>query len=192
MSNTGHIPRPHDGLLLCGIDGTNPLGFFSAIGTFRLLSLKNGANIKMAWSISDGTWRPILFGVQVPIAELGNELHSALTKLDKSVWLLDRKLPFSAARLRQESRGAVDSASGKHRDRLDSIASLGIECYEDDKGNFRDTALRMVRSGDASGQGLLAYGKRILESTTAKELLSAITEVWQYQDRQCDFTMGSY
>ena len=43
----------------------------------------------------------------------------------------------------------------------------------------------MVRSGDSSGQGLLAYGKRILELTTAKELFSTIAEAWQYQDRQC-------
>ena len=44
--------------------------------------------------ISKWTWHPIVFGVQVPMAQLGNELHAAVTKLEKSVWLLDRKLPF--------------------------------------------------------------------------------------------------
>jgi hypothetical protein len=62
---------------------------------------------------------------------------------------------------------------------------LGVESYVDDQANFKDTALRMVRAGDSAGQGLLAYGKRILDSTTAADIQTVISDTWRYQDRQC-------
>ncbi len=43
----------------------------------------------------------------------------------------------------------------------------------------------MVRSGDSTGQGLLAYGKRILESTTEKQLQDAVDSEWLHEDEQC-------
>jgi hypothetical protein len=182
--NVDDTPDRHDGQPLGGLDGTNPLGFMAALGAFRLLSLTH-PNVRMAWRIEDGTWHPALFGFQVPIAEFGNELRVALGKVDQSVWSLDRKLPFSASRLREEACSAVAGASWNDRERADAVASLGVECYCDDKGNFEDTAFRMVRSGDSKHRGLLFYGKRILESTTARQLQQAITGVWQYEDEQC-------
>jgi hypothetical protein len=183
-NNHGAVPQSHDGVLLCGLDGTNPLGFLAAIGAFRLLSIENSC-VTMTWQLFNGTWRPTLFGIQVPLTQLGNELHTAIGKLDKSVWSLDKKLPFPAAQLRDEGCNAVRAASSTSRGLADSIASLGVECCIDDKANFKDTALRMVRAGDSAGQGLLAYGKRILDSTTATEIQNVITETWLYQDKQC-------
>jgi len=183
--NTGNTRKPEEGVLLRGLDGANPLGFLAALGAFRLLSVEHALGTTMGWQMSDGTWHPVVFRISWAIEELGTELHSALCRMDKSVWLLDKKLPFSASRLRQEASSAAHSASGNNRTRADFIASLGVECRHDDDGNFEDTALRMVRSGDSSGQGLLAYGKRILESTTAQQLQLAVTDVWQYQDQQC-------
>jgi len=184
-NNTGNASQPQEGLLLSSLDGTNPLGFMAALGALHLLSIKTGVGIKMAWRISDGAYHPIVFGIQVPIAELGNELHAGLVKLDKSVWSLDNRLPFPASHLRQEACSAALVASSKDRERADIITSLGVECYHDEDGSFKDTAFRMVRSGDSKGQGLLAYGKRILESTTAQELQRSVAEVWQYEDDQC-------
>jgi hypothetical protein len=171
-------------VLLSALDGTNPLGFLAALGAFRLLSIEN-SRVTMTWQLFNGTWRPTLFGIQVPLDQMGNELHAAIGKLDKSVWSFDKKLPFAAARLRQEACNAVRTVSSTSRGPADAIAALGVECYVDAKGNFKDTALRMVRAGDSSGQGLLAYGKRILDSTTATEIHNVITEAWLYHDRQC-------
>jgi hypothetical protein len=173
-----------NGLTLDGLDGTNPLGFMAALGAFRLLSATH-PTLKVAWQVSDGTWHPSLLGIQIPITEFGTELFDALSKLDKSVWSLDKKLPFSASHLRDEAYSAVVATSCQNRERADAVASLGVECHCDDEGNFEDTAFRMVRAGDSVGQGLLAYGKRILESTTAQELQHAVTCEWQHEDDQC-------
>ncbi len=171
-------------MLLCGLDGANPLGFLAALGAFRVLALSR-PNLTMLWKSGDGTWRPALRGLEFPIEELGDRLLRSLRELDRSVWSLDKKLPFAGERLRSEAALAAGTASLENRQRADLLAALGVECFRDDKGDFEDTALRMVRSGDSTGQGLLAYGKRILESTTAEELQEAATSVWQYQDEQC-------
>lgn len=183
-ANYENIPQTQDGVLLGGLDGTNPLGFLAALGAFRLLSIDNSC-VTMSWQLSNGTWHPTLFGIDVPLAQLGSELHTAIGKLDKSVWSFDKKLPFAAARLRQEACNAVSGASSVNRGLADAIAAIGVESCIDDKENFKDTALRMVRAGDSAGQGLLAYGKRILDSTSPSEIQAAITDTWLYQDKQC-------
>lgn len=52
--------------LLTGLDGTNPLGFFAALGTLKILheqSIAENAPLpRLAWE-NDGRWRPRLWGV---------------------------------------------------------------------------------------------------------------------------------
>jgi hypothetical protein len=183
-NNQDSLPQADDGVLLCGLDGTNPLGFLAALGAFRLLAIEN-ACVKMSWQLFSGTWRPTLFGIRVPLAQLGTELRTAIDKLDQSVWSIDKKLPFAAVRFRQEARNAVHAASSTSRNLADAIASLGVECLPDKDGDFEVTSLCMVRSGDSKGQGLLAYGKRIIESTTWQQLQQAVVSEWLHEDDQC-------
>lgn len=173
-----------DEVLLCGLDGTNPLGFLAALGAFRLLAASN-PTLLMLWKQADGTWRPAFRSLGVPVDQLGSTLFTVLGGLDKAVWSLDKKLPFAGERLRAEAARAAATATTDSRETCDLLASLGVECCRDDKGDFEDTALRLVRARDSTGQGLLAYGKRILESTTAQELQDTVMFVWQHQDKQC-------
>jgi len=172
-------------VVLAGLDGTNPLGFLAAIGTLRLLSLNADHETRMSWKQLHGSWRPAFFKAGLDLKDMGALLRAAVSMLDKSAWSLDKKLPFAAAQLRAEALSAASVATVHNRDRVDLIAALGVDCFTDDNGNFKDTALRMVRAGDAAGQGLLAYGKRILEVTTSDEIQSATTEAWRYDDKQC-------
>lgn len=174
-----------ESLVLTGLDGANPLGFMASLGAFRLFSMKLGDAVKMAWRISAGTWHPILFGTEFSISEAGNELHRILEGLGDSVWNLEQKLPFAAARLRQFARSLALSASLNDRGPIDLVASFGVECIEDERGDFKATALRMVRAGDSAGQGLPAYARRNFDSTTPDDLTSAIRAVWKYNDPQC-------
>jgi hypothetical protein len=186
MTSNHNLPQQHDNTSLSGLDGTNPLGFLAALGVFCLLSKEN-SSLTMAWQLADCTWRPNLFGNKVPLTQLGTELHDAIAKLDKSVWSFDKKLPFAAARLRQEACNAVGSASITERGLADEVASLGVECWVDKDGDFEATSFCMVRSGDSTGQGLLAYGKRVLETTTESQLQQAVSSEWMYEDDQCAF-----
>jgi CRISPR-associated endonuclease/helicase Cas3 len=184
IGTASQTPLPGDGLLFRGIDGTNPLGFLAAVGAFRLLSQPH-ASLKMGWRFVDGAWRPALFGLHMQFAELGSELHAALQTLDKTSWSLDKKLPFPLARFRNAALQASISTSAADRTVADDLACLGSECVQDKDGDFGVTSFCMVRSGDSTGQGLLAYGKRILETTSAEQLQQTVTGPWMYQDDQC-------
>ncbi len=51
----------HQGLLLAGLDGSNPLAFLAALGTLRALSLAwPDRNVKMAWTQHSAAWRPVI------------------------------------------------------------------------------------------------------------------------------------
>ena len=58
---TNQMQRIGEGLLLKGLDGSNPLAFLAALGTLRTLSLVwPEKKVKMSWVQYAGTWRPIL------------------------------------------------------------------------------------------------------------------------------------
>jgi len=182
--HTNHPPA--DGLLLSGIDGTNPLGFLSALGVLRTLDIQDEQNpVKMQWESSDVSWRPRVFSKASNIEELLESLKAGLEKADSSIWTLDKRLPFKAEKFRQAVVEAVEESSKHSRDRIDMLAALGVDSLTDKNGVFKDTSLRMVRAGDSAGNGLLAYGKRILDETKASDLRAATTESWTYQDEGC-------
>lgn len=177
--------HPTDGgLILPGLDGTNPLGFLATLGILRVLTLQKHG-VKLSWHLSSGTWRPELFGVRVSLPDLGAELHSGIRNLDHSAWSIDKKLPFEARVLRQHAENAVGTASRTCRQKADSLASFGADCFVDIDGAFEKTDLCMVRAGDSAGQGMTAYGKRIIETILVKQLQQAIEASWLYTDDQC-------
>ncbi len=184
--NTDYARQPQDGLLLEGLDGTNPLGFMAALGVLRILSVSKDG-VKLAWTLSSGTWRPELFGVRVPLPDLGAELHATIRNLDKSVWSIDKELPFAAARLREEAIKAATTCDRTNRLTVDTLSALGVDCFKDGKDKFRDTALRLIRSGDNNHNGLLSYAVRTIEVCTATQLQNAITAEWLYKDEKLSF-----
>ncbi len=51
-----------NGILLKGLDGSNPLAFLAALGTLRTLTLAlPDETVKMSWEQHDGAWRPRIF-----------------------------------------------------------------------------------------------------------------------------------
>lgn len=182
-----------DGLLLPGLDGTNPLGFMAALGVLRVLAIQKHG-VKMSWLLSGGTWRPKLFGVRVPLQDLGVEIHAAIRKLDQSVWSIDKELPFLASRLRHHASNSVASSERTNRMKADSIAALGAECCREKKKVkneeieiFKDTYLRLVRSGDNQHNGLLSYAVRTIEVCTEEHIQRAVASDWLYRDKKLSF-----
>lgn len=174
----------NNGLLLSGIDGTNPLGFLAALGVLRILTL-GGENAKLKWIHDSGTRRPKIIGTSITLLEIGQRLHETIQRLDNSAWSINDRLPFRADEFRDCLRNASNAASRKCRDRVDTLTSFGVECYQDDRGTFEKTNLCMLRSADSSGQGMTAYGKRIIETRTYEEIQRAIQYEWSYLDEQC-------
>lgn len=169
------------GLLLPGLDGGNPLGFLAAMGTLRTVQrVATSGWIRLCWEVCDARYVPRLFGAMQTENELISLLRSGLTSEAGSPWNLSRKLPFEADRLREAARHAATTASIDEREQADGCSSFGSAAFVDDKGQFADTALRMVRSGDSAGQGLLDYAQKIRGSTAEEDLRHALFEQWRY------------
>lgn len=173
-----------EGLLLPGLDGTNPLGFLAALGVLRVLSLQKDG-VKLSWQLSGGTWRPVYFGIEVVLDGLGAKLYAAIRDFDQSAWSIDKKLPFETRVLRHKAHDAVRTGSRTCRQIADNLAAFGVESFADNDGAFEKTDLCMVRAGDSVGQGMTAYGKRILETIRPEQLQQSIETNWLYSDEQC-------
>jgi hypothetical protein len=180
-----------DGLLLPGLDGTNPLGFLAAMGVLRVLSLQKHG-VKLSWQLSGGTWRAKLFGVRVPLPDLGAELHAAIRKLDQSAWSIDKKLPFEANKFRRVIAESIEATHSKQRFKVDLLAAFGVECVRDKKGNFEETKLRLVRTADnkkdkEKKEGLLGFAATTIETTSVAQIQEALSSNWLYKDKQLTF-----
>lgn len=169
------------GVLLPGLDGSNPLAFLAALGVLRMLDRQTTDSVvRMAWTDTGRCWSPYVTNAGANLDELIDLLkrHPAIS----DVWSLDKRLPFDAERFRAASLDALRDATVRDRHDIDLVAGLGVECMRDDKGAFEDTALRMLRSADAAGNGLLAYACAIFEGTTPAQLRMALGERWTYAD----------
>ncbi len=173
-----------DGLLLPGLDGANPLGFLAALGVLYL-GTSHEFSIHIHWERAGATWAPRLTHGPTKLSSLVTHLRTQFSMTGMDLWNLDNRLPFEADRLRDEMISALSNATATQRFHTDMLSSLGVPSAVDDKGCFRDTALRMVRSGDSAGNGLLAYARRIFEQTTNENLESALADSWKHEDENC-------
>jgi len=170
-----------DGLLLRGLDGSNPLGFLAALGTLQIAQKADcSRRIAMKWEAYGVRYSPRLIGSVSSESELVAMLSANLPKMAGSPWDLSKKLPFESERLNEVARSSAGSASMKDREEVDAISSLGSEVLVDDTGQFADTLLRMVRSGDSAGQGMLDYAQKIRANTSDDDLHHALFEQWHY------------
>lgn len=174
----------NEGLLLPGLDGANPLGFLAALGVLRILTLRRYGP-KLRWVQSGNTWRPSLLGLSSSLAEFECELHAGLTSLDNSVWSIHNKLPFEANIFRKYINEGVRKSCFNDRQFVDYLASFGAEFFEAADGNFEETDLCMVRTADSAGQGMIAYGRRIIDTTEPSHLKNAIEANWSSADAKC-------
>lgn len=157
---------------LSGLDGSNPLAFLAAIGVLATFD-RMGCAPTMAWRLDSEGWRPLINApfdcTETLVARLHEGLRSSEAQTSQ-VWSVNTKLPYSAAAFRQLSLRLADEARMNDRLATDLVAALGVDALVDEKGNFADTSLRMVRAGDSAGNGMCAYAAWIIHNTTLEHL----------------------
>lgn len=169
-------------LLLNGLDGSNPLGFLAAIGTAVTLH-GSFPGIRLGWEATANGWRPLLAGCSDDEEEFIGNLASALQNGPMTVFDIDDKMPFDAAKFSDALRDVQRRSSISDRREADFLASFGTELYPDQKnGQFQDSKFRMVRTGDSAGQGLPFYAKAIRNKTDLECIRRAVFCTWDYQD----------
>lgn len=172
-------------LVLKGLDGANPLGFLAALGSL-LTARAFCASVCMSWRTAQGGWRPALWYCGHDEKQFIKELDQALRKASMAPFELDKRLPFHQKAFISALRETQQNAAPGNRRTADILTAFGSEVFEE-KGMFKDTALRMVRSGDAAGQGLPAYAIAIRRNVIREELHRALFEAWDYRDDDFSF-----
>ncbi len=167
-----------DGLLLPGIDGTNPLGFLAALGVLASLSRIDGlTSARMRWTLKNATWVPcIMFDASVSLTEDG--------LLDKLVTTLVNDRSRHPANLYEQLQDEVNSrrsffetvvsdASLTARARVDFLSAIASDASPDDAVNQLQTTRRDYHLGNIDS---------ILSATTRDHLLRTLFVAWDYSD----------
>ena len=112
--NQTDVPGPRDGVLLCGLDGTNPLGFLAALGTLQTLTEADRTKtITLAWQRYDCSWAPLIRG-------MGSEKGAIAGAIAQYL-----KCPFRPdKRMNQKRERRQRSHDDKKRELKDALDSL--------------------------------------------------------------------
>lgn len=169
------------GIMLDGLNGSNPLGFLAAVGT-AVVASDRYRKVRIGWKQTDLGWRPLLDGVGDDRNLFSKNLLQNLKDYSMDVFCLDDAMPFGAEKFAEELKRFRLSASMSNRRNVDLLAGMGTEIYPDKKtGAFQDTKLRMIRSGDSAGNGLPAYARHNREHVDLDSVKSALFEQWDYR-----------
>lgn len=178
------------GLVLTGLDGSNPLAFLAAIGTLRALA---GADVTMGWRQYGGAWRPVIVArenmdEELLLNRLCEQLdvmrdHPALGRWDN--------LGVPPEEFRAYALDASDRATMADRICADFAASFACEVVttRDSKKVLvvEDTAFRTM-SG-AGHQDFVGFMRSIIAATTRDLVRKALFSEWLYDDPVTNSTL---
>jgi len=174
------------GLLLWGLDGSNPLGFLASVGV-AVVAQERYPGLRVGWRDTGRGWRPSLLECGDDEREFSDRILESLKSAPTTVFDLDKKMPFDAGKFSSALREAQRRSSIMDRRDADLLAGMGTELYPDKKsGQFQDSKFRMIRSGDSAGQGLPFYAKANIEKLDPERLHLTLFDVWDYQDEGYD------
>ena len=171
------------GLLLNGLDGSNPLGFLAAVGTLRTATLAAPeADWRMKWARHNGIWAPVLSSNRTVSEEhLVELLVPALRRESTPEFDFAKNLNVSPEAFRRVAEEAQCRASHLDRGYADFMASFGCELVVTrDRKSIQDTALRTM-SG-AGHQHFLGTMKQLVRKTEAEHVRRSLFETWDYSD----------
>lgn len=175
------------GLVLKGLDGSNPLGFMAAVGTLRVIATASpSSNWHLQWQMCDGAWTPKLFGNdQLSEANLIDVLTSALKRMQAQPALTFAKnLKVSCEQFRVVTENAQTVATPADRCEADFIAAFGCESLPVSERDLiiQDTALRTMRG--AGHQHFLGSMLELVQKTQPDHLHTSLFLPWQYADER--------
>lgn len=192
----------HEGLLLAGLDGSNPLAFLAALGTLRTLSLAwPDRNVKMAWTQHSGAWRPVIRATPQPNADqLLDALCGTLSQLDEMVPSQLRcagekaspknkkgdtkwagKLRFPPDAYREYSQNAASRSSLPHQ-RDCEFAAVWASPVVTETVDKVEVVVRTSFDFTAGNQAFIHMISELIRTCTHENLQQCLFQPWLYQD----------
>jgi len=177
----------NNALILTGVDGSNPLGFLAALGTFRTLTRAlPDDDIRMRWVQHSGAWRPEVQATRAisPDALL-EQLMAQLKQMDghRALAFADN-LSVTPDDFRAHAASAMsDAHAGSTDDALvaaEFAAAFACDSIQNEQMLVQDTALRTMAG--AGHQHFIAFMRHIVAHTDESQLKKALFEIWRYDD----------
>src|SRR4051812_20495187 len=176
-----------NGILLNGLDGSNPLAFLAALGTLRTLTVALSVeSVKLSWEQHEGAWRPRVWcslasDGDALIAQLDKTLRSAV---DRASFAIGDNLNLPAREFRSHLLQSVEDIGALTnplaRIDIDFLAAFGSDAVTNDDGTMQDTALRTM-SG-AGHQHFLKFFRELIANTDVDHLRRTLFRKWDYAD----------
>ncbi len=166
-----------NGVLLRGLDGSNPLAFLAALGTLRTLTLAlPGETVKMSWKESDGAWRPrvhcVLPDVPSLIRVLAAQLESDPARHPVLIWEAWTSKDADQVRAEFATVAGQLTPQSAYTSAIGSDAALPAE-----DGGIADNPFRAART-DYFIKNLSA----IISRCNQGHLVRALDRLWDYAD----------
>ena len=167
-------------VVLTGIDGSNPLGFFAALGVLAVLT-DRGVAARLQWR-DEGVWRPIFDGfdgeLDAVVAWIDEDRASCI---DEAAIRLEydgkRDLKPPPARFRRYLKDLRAEAEPGRRRGVDWASAFATDVVVDNNGNTKPTALHFT----AGQQQFLKMVRDLAEGVTREDVEEALMGPWRYQ-----------
>jgi len=168
-----------DGVLLCALDGSNPLAFLAALGTLRLLHLSEpDAAVRMCWQRSGGFWRPELSGLDTDEDGLCGLLMKAPWAPAERFEQIGKNINVPREKFGTFVEEAQREATRQDRRAADFAAAFGCEVCEDKKkGRIEYTELCFITG--SGHQDFLGTISALATSVTAAHIGDALFGSWR-------------
>jgi len=189
-----------EGLLLSGLDGSNPLAFLAALGTLSVLTRTwPDSRIRMSWNQAGTTWHPTLHTGnhtdEQAVVETVNQHASVLDSLFPAS-LLERsraegptnkkgepkwgdKLRFPCSAFVEVLRQLLSDFDKRHAMLLAFVAAWASDA-ETEEVDKHVVATRTRFDFTAGNQALISMIRELRTSVTTEQLHRAIFEQWRY------------
>lgn len=167
-------------VVLTGLDGANPLGFFAALGVLEVLS-ERGVPVRLHWR-DEGVWRPVLTGVDGGLdALVGFIEEDRIACIDEPALALEydgkRDLKPLPEKFREYLEGLVAEATPSARRGVDWASAFATDIAVDNNGNTKPTALHFT----AGQQLFLKMVADLVVGVTPADIEEALVGPWRYE-----------
>ena len=166
----------HDGLLLPGLDGTNPLGFLAALGLFHVVDAASvTGQTRLQWNPGGGTWIPALIGSNLSQESLLDMVTSSLSSDIQlhPVHLLNLLSTDDPSERTSLFEKQIHEACMTDRIDVDWLSALASDIIPSSAINQLQTTRRDYHYGNLTS---------IISRTTPDHLRRAIFSPWDYAD----------
>jgi hypothetical protein len=164
---------------LTGLDGTNPLAFFAALGVL-IATTDETPEARLKWRYQ-GAWRPVLTSAYVDIESLLDRLEA-----DRQDCVVDPALALQYGGKRDLKprpdhfsrflSDLVDGATAMNRRAVDWASAFATDVAIDNNGNTKPTALHFT----AGQQQFLQMVLELVNGVTKDDLREALQGPWSY------------